>query len=116
MGDTKIEQTYSSAITFNKLLEDFPEIETGTKFLKLGQVPVHLNNEIFYESRIFAVDSVFYDVFTIPLIHGNPKTVLNQPNNIPTSTPASRRDPSIRRPPLRRPRRGAGPGCAGPTA
>ena len=66
IGDTKIEQTFSSAIKFNKLLADVPEIETGTKFLKLGQVPVHLNNKIFYESRIFAVDSVFYDVFTVP--------------------------------------------------
>ena len=29
IGDTKINQTYSSAITFIKLLEDFPETETG---------------------------------------------------------------------------------------
>jgi len=27
IGDTKINQTYSSSITFQKLLEDFPEIE-----------------------------------------------------------------------------------------
>jgi putative ABC transport system permease protein len=82
VGDTDINQTYSSAITFTKLLEDFPEIETGVKFFKLGQMPIYLNNKIFNQSNMFAVDSVFYDVFSIPLIYGNPKTVLSEPNTI----------------------------------
>ncbi len=82
VGDTKINQTYSSAITFAKLLEDFPEIETGVKFLKLGKSPVFIGSKIFYEPKIFAVDSVFYDVFTIPLLNGNPKTVLAEPNSV----------------------------------
>ena len=82
IGDTKIHQTYSSAITFLKLFEDFPEIETGVKFLRLGRVPVSLDEKTFYESRFFAVDSVFFDVFTIPLIHGDPKSVLIEPNTM----------------------------------
>ena len=82
IGDTKIHQTYSSAITFLKLLEDFPEIETGVKFLRLGRVPIRLDERTFYESRFFAVDSVFYDIFTIPLIHGDPKSVLTEPNTM----------------------------------
>ena len=82
IGNTKINQTYSSAITFTKLLEDFPEIETGVKFLNLDQIPVYLNNKIFYESKVFAVDSTFYNVFSIPLIHGNPNNVLAEPNTI----------------------------------
>ena len=38
IGDTKINQTYSSSITFQKLLEDFPEIENGVKILNYGEV------------------------------------------------------------------------------
>jgi putative ABC transport system permease protein len=83
IGDTKIDQTYSSAITFTKLMEDFPEIETGVKFLKFNDpTPVYIDKKIFYESKIYAVDSVFYDVFTIPFLKGNPKTVLAEPNSI----------------------------------
>lgn len=82
IGNTKIRQTYSSAITFQKLLEDFPEIETGLKFYNFRTVPVILETKTFYESRFFAVDSVFFDVFTFPLIHGNPKTALIQPNTM----------------------------------
>ncbi len=82
IGDTKINQTYSSSETFRRLLEDFPEIETGVKFLNFGKTPVILDEKTFYESRFFAVDSTFYDVFSVPLIHGNPKTVLTDPNTM----------------------------------
>jgi len=82
VGDTKIRQTYSSSATFKKLLEDFPEIEVAVKFLKLGRTPINLGEKTFFESRFFAVDSTFFDVFTIPLIHGNPKTVLANPNTM----------------------------------
>jgi len=36
VGDSKIHQTYSSSMTFKRLLADFLEIETGVKFLNLG--------------------------------------------------------------------------------
>ena len=40
IGDTKINQTYSSAITYLKILEEFPEVKTGVKFFNVGEVPV----------------------------------------------------------------------------
>ena len=82
VGDTKIRQTYSSAITFTKLQEEFPEIEMGVKFLRFGRVPVKIEDRTFYESKVFGVDSTFYDLFTIPLIHGNQQMALAQPNTI----------------------------------
>ncbi|NQT80062.1 MAG: ABC transporter permease [Candidatus Aminicenantes bacterium] len=82
IGDTKINQTYSSSQTFRMLIEDFPEIETGVKFLNLGSTPVMPDEKTFYESKFFAVDSTFYDVFSVPLIHGNPATVLKDPNTM----------------------------------
>lgn len=82
IGNTKIRQTYSSAETFRKLLLDFPEIEAGVKFLKLGDVPVIWGERTFYESRFYAVDETFYEIFTVPLIHGDPKTVLQEPNTM----------------------------------
>lgn len=82
VGDTKIRQTYSSSATFKKLLEDFPEIEKGVKFLRLGRTPINLGDKTFYESRFYAVDSTFFDVFTFPLIHGDPNTALSGPNSM----------------------------------
>lgn len=82
IGDTKIHQTYSSAITFLRLLEEFPEIETGVKFLNLGQIPISFGEQTFFEERFFAVDSTFYDVFSIPLIKGNSSNILAEPYTI----------------------------------
>ena len=80
MGNTKIYSMYSSAITFSKLLADFPEIEIGTKLLKLGKTPILVENETFHESKIFAADASFYNVFTIPLLHGDSERALFEPN------------------------------------
>jgi putative ABC transport system permease protein len=91
IGDTKIHQTYSSAITFLRLLEEFPEIVTGVKFLNVGQIPVKYLGQTHYEENVFAVDSRFYDVFSVPLIFGNPEKVLVEPNTMVISESTARR-------------------------
>ncbi|MFC2167810.1 ABC transporter permease [Acidobacteriota bacterium] len=82
IGDTKINQTHSSSETFRKLIEEFPEIEMGVKFLNLGRTPITFDEKTFYESRFFAVDESFYEIFSIPLIHGDLRTVLKEPNTM----------------------------------
>jgi putative ABC transport system permease protein len=82
IGNTRIRQTYSSAETFRKLLLDFPEIEAGVKFFGLGDVPVIVGDRTFSESRMYAVDKTFYEIFTVPLLKGNPKSVLANPNTM----------------------------------
>jgi len=82
VGNTQIRQTYSSAETFRKLRLDFPEIESGVKFLRLGEVPVKSGERTFYETRFYAVDDTFYHIFSVPLIHGDPVSVLKNPNTM----------------------------------
>ena len=82
IGDTKINQTFSSAITFLKLLDEFPEIETGAKFIDLDEIPVILGDQTIYDNDMFMVDSTFFNIFSVPLIYGTNETVLNQPNSI----------------------------------
>jgi len=82
IGGTEINSISTSSENFKKLLQDFPEIETGVKFLVLGRTPVTIDEKTFYESRFYAVDSTFYDVFSIPFVHGTPKTALTKPNTM----------------------------------
>ena len=82
IGDTRINQTHSSAMAFTRMLAEFPEIENGVKFINVGRTPVILGNRTFYESRFFAVDSTFFEVFTNPLLYGDPKQVLNKPQSM----------------------------------
>jgi putative ABC transport system permease protein len=82
IGNTKIKQTYSSAITFKMLLQDFPEIQEGVKFLNLNNIIVKTDERVFYESNVCAVDANFFNVFSFPLVKGNSETVLHKPNSI----------------------------------
>jgi putative ABC transport system permease protein len=91
IGDTKIHQTHSSAITFLKLLDDFPEIESGIKFIKVDEIPVILEGETTYENNVFLSDSTFFDIFTVPLIYGTKEQVLNQPNTMVVTEETARR-------------------------
>lgn len=91
IGDTKINQTYSSAITFLKLLEEFPEVKNGVKFSNIGQIPVKYQDQTNYETKFLAVDSTFFDVFSVPMINGDPKTVLVEPNTMVVSESTARR-------------------------
>ncbi len=62
------------------LVRDFPEVETTTRLFTLfGNAVVAHGEKRFNEERIFFGDSTFFEVFSIPLIAGNPKTALAKP-------------------------------------
>ena len=82
LGDTKMNQTQTSSEVFRRLAAEFPEIEKGIKFFNPGKTPVILKDRTFYESRLYAVDAPFFEVFSFPLIDGNPQTVLAEPNSM----------------------------------
>ena len=82
VGNSKIHQTFSSAITFQKLMDDYPETINGVRFLNIGRTPVILDDKTFYESKVMAVDSSFWDMFSFPVIQGDKNTLLTQPNTL----------------------------------
>ncbi|MCB0706354.1 MAG: ABC transporter permease [Saprospiraceae bacterium] len=43
---------------------------------------VRVNDQNYAEKDLYWVDSTLFDVFDVPLLQGNPKTALNQPNKI----------------------------------
>ncbi|MBC6989062.1 ABC transporter permease [Hymenobacter sp. BT491] len=64
------------------LLAEYPEVEQATR-LSLGGAPrITYGDKSFKERDIAMVDSNFFQVFTIPLLQGDPKTALVQPNSI----------------------------------
>ena len=64
------------------LKKDFPEIEEATRLRPYGTPRVTYGNKTLREDAIAFVDSNFLRVFTIPLIRGDEKTALLQPNSI----------------------------------
>jgi putative ABC transport system permease protein len=62
-----------------KLQEDFPEVLNAVRFEPRLSVLVNRENKQFLEQRFFYADSNVFDVFTFPLIKGDPKIALKEP-------------------------------------
>jgi len=91
IGDTKINQTNSSSRMFSEMLAKFPEIETGVKFSGWQDVLVRVGDKTISEPTVMYVDSTIFNVFTIPLIAGDPSTALSRPNTLVISQSTARK-------------------------
>ncbi len=61
---------------------DFPEIEKMTRLLDNGITPLRYKEKLFNEQKVFFADENLFDVFTVKVIKGNPKTALRDPFSI----------------------------------
>ena len=64
------------------LKTEFPEIESFVRFSDAGNQLLRYENKESYEKNFFFADSTVFDVFTHPVILGNPKTALVEPNTV----------------------------------
>ena len=61
---------------------DFPEVEDATRLQFMGSPKVVYGTKSFKNDRFAFADPNFFNVFTLPLLSGNTKTALSQPNTI----------------------------------
>ncbi|THU34849.1 FtsX-like permease family protein [Niastella caeni] len=64
------------------LKNDYPEVKEVTRLRTLGNPRLLVNGKLFTEASMVFVDSNFFNVFTIPLIQGDPNTALLLPYSI----------------------------------
>jgi putative ABC transport system permease protein len=67
------------AFTF---VRDYPEVENAVRFRNYGPSLVKKGNENIKEERIIYADSTLFEVFTLPMIAGNSKKALAEPNTV----------------------------------
>ncbi len=67
------------------LLNDYPEVENVLRFRERGGSIIRYGANSFSESRIIYADSSFFDIFSIPLLKGNPETALKVPYTVAIS-------------------------------
>ena len=91
-GGTDLRLAVSADPAGAVLKKDYPEVEQyvrfyaseGSKFVKKG-------NEYINENDVVYADSTLFDVFTLPVIAGNPKIALDQPNTVVISESAAKK-------------------------
>ncbi|MCP4726044.1 MAG: FtsX-like permease family protein, partial [bacterium] len=63
------------------LREDYPEVEKLALISRSSRFSIKYNNRHFYERMIYA-DENFFDIFTFPLLKGDPRSALLEPSTI----------------------------------
>jgi len=71
--------------------QEFPEVESATRFRERGNFIVRHGDRSYTESRLVFADASIFRVFTLPLRRGDPRTALAEPRTIALSETAARK-------------------------
>ncbi|PWJ53579.1 putative ABC transport system permease protein [Dyadobacter jejuensis] len=82
MQGGKINEPHVMPPTAATLVEDYPEVVQATRIRKAGTPVVRIGEKLFADDEMAAVDSNFFQVFTLPLLQGHASTVLNTPFSV----------------------------------
>jgi putative ABC transport system permease protein len=91
IGNADVNYPHSPSPMGNVLVKEFPEVLQSTKLLPTWRVVIHYKEKHFNEEHLFFTDSSIFDLFTFPLIQGDPKTALTQPNSIVITKSAAKK-------------------------
>jgi putative ABC transport system permease protein len=71
---------------------NFPEVEGFTRIVwRNSERVVRYKDQKFREAHVCLADSNFFTFFSYPVVQGNPRTFLNEPNSVVISESAARR-------------------------
>jgi putative ABC transport system permease protein len=61
------------------LANDFPDIQQITQLLDNGRTGLRYHEKLFSENHVYYADEHLFDLFTVDVLRGNPKTALTAP-------------------------------------
>ena len=82
LGDNEVTSAQNSAPAGPVLTAEYPEVAAFFRFRDRGSYLVTYEKNTYKEEKVIFADSSFFQFFSIPLIAGNSKTALEQPNSI----------------------------------
>jgi len=86
-------ETNASSMFFvaDRLVEAYPEVQAATRLFRHWEAPlIALEQTGYIEDQFFFADSAFFDVFSFPLLRGDPETALDAPFSVVLTETAAR--------------------------
>ncbi|HXL58556.1 MAG TPA: ABC transporter permease, partial [Chitinophagaceae bacterium] len=77
-GGNYFDLAQGPALMGSTMVREFPQVEQYTRIRWYGSFLVKKGNENIQEGRVGFADSTLFDVFTLPMIAGDPKTALKE--------------------------------------
>ena len=81
-GDSRIHQLGTPSVLARTIRDKYPQAESVTQLCPLGDYVIKYKEAALKETEVFGAEPSFFDVFTFPLVKGNPETALQDPNTI----------------------------------
>jgi len=91
IGGQEIIGSYTCAAIGPTMLREFPEVEDYLRMNGRGPTVVEYKDQTFTEDHVVEADSTFFNFFSIPVIKGDPKNLLNQPRRAVLSESTAKR-------------------------
>lgn len=83
IGGEEMTNAISSAPVGPAILKEIPETEDFLRMMQMfGVKSVNYNDEDFYEEHIMEADSSFFNFFSIPVLKGDRRNLLNAPMKV----------------------------------
>jgi len=82
VGDQDISGVQTSSLMARTLVEEYPEVLHATRLHHTPNMLVRYDEKVFNETHFMWVDSNFFDVFSIPLVYGDPATALSKDHTV----------------------------------
>jgi putative ABC transport system permease protein len=80
IGGQEVTIATSAAVMGPTMLKEFPEIEDFLRMSGAWPTVIEYNKQTFTEEHLIEVDSSFFNFFSIPVLKGDPKNLLNAPH------------------------------------
>ena len=82
IGEQEIKVANTSPPMAEALVDEIPEIVNAVRMDSWNESPIRIEDRVFIEDHFALADSTFFDIFSFPLIYGDPATALNKPRTI----------------------------------
>jgi putative ABC transport system permease protein len=82
IGEQELNVAITSSTVAPTMMKEFPEVEDFTRISTPGESLVEFLGKKYFEKGFIESDSSFFNVFSIPLLRGNKKTVLSEPHTL----------------------------------
>jgi putative ABC transport system permease protein len=81
-GNNHLDLAVADAAMGPALAREFPQVEQYTRLQQYGSFLVKKGNQDLRETKVAFADSSLFEVFTLPMISGDPKTALRDPHSL----------------------------------
>ena len=81
-GDNHFDLAVAPAMMGPTMVKEFPQVEQYTRIRWYGDFLVRKGSENIKEGKVAYADSTLFDVFTLPMLAGDPETALKDPHSL----------------------------------